>query len=63
MEERKNENGERAARNTYGSNVGDVQVAPGREYVRQITYYDALLYTNTNAYRGPVSVYGHRHAR
>lgn len=25
----------------------------GREYVRQITYYDALLYTNTNTYRGP----------
>lgn len=24
----------------------------GREYVRQITYYDALLYTNTYTYRG-----------
>ena len=24
----------------------------GREYVRQITYYDALLYTNTNTYGG-----------
>lgn len=35
----------------------------GREYVRQITYYDALLYTNTNTYRrGPVSVYGRRHS-
>lgn len=30
----------------------------GREYVRQITYYDALLYTNTNTYRrGPVCRY------
>lgn len=31
---------------------------PTREYVRQITYYDALLYTNTNTYR---ALYGHRH--
>jgi hypothetical protein len=32
-------------------NVGDVRVDPAAEYVRQITYYDALLYTNTYAYR------------
>lgn len=31
---------------------------PTREYVRQITYYDTLLYTNTNTYR---ALYGHRH--
>jgi len=32
-------------------NVGDIRVDPADEYVRQITYYDALLYTNTYAYR------------
>lgn len=31
---------------------------PSREYVRRITYYDALLYTNTNTY---LVLYGHRH--